>query len=381
MAISDTITSMYENVGNVYDVLELAGADLTNVDKNILNLKQSWEERLLYFLANGTDVVWNNWLPKVNGTGESITLNNTIQAKMDFVYKGNTSQESTTGKNLINVTARTMTVAGMTITVNNDKSITLNGSYTGSSTYWFRLRDNFTLSAGTYTLSNGNPNVSESSAIFVDDGNNFNARTNIETKTFASEVTIKPYIRIATGSSFANLTIYPMIVSGSSAGEYEPYTGGNPAPNPDYPYPVNVVTGDNEVKVEGKNLFNKNAVTTSKWLNINGELENASNYVVSDYIQLEEGQTYYIPKRSSSRTKYYKADKSVYSNVWDVSDIAQAITIPTGVKYIRMSFLIAGAVAIDLDTVQFEKSSTATTYEPYQSQTYPINLGSMCFYW
>ena len=154
-------------------------------------------------------------------------------------------------------------------------------------------------------------------------------------------------------------------------------TSQNGEPTPDTPIPVNVVTGDNEVKVEGKNLFDKNAVTTGKWLNINGELENAVSYVVSDYIELESGETYYIPKRGSTRTKYYKADKSVYSNSWDVSNYAQAITIPSGVKYIRMSILVNGTDAIDLNTFQFEKSSTATPYEPYQSQTYPINLGSM----
>ena len=91
MSISSRITQIEQHLTDDYSVLELAGADLTNVDKNIENLKQSWEERLLYFLANGTDTLWNNW-EKVTGSGTEISLNNTIEAKMDFIYKGNTSQ-------------------------------------------------------------------------------------------------------------------------------------------------------------------------------------------------------------------------------------------------------------------------------------------------
>ena len=102
MSIASRIEAIEQHLTDDYDVLELAGADLTNVDKNIFNLKQSWEERLLYFLANGTDVIWNNWLPKVNGTGETITLNNTIQAKMKIKLKGNTEQATRSGKNLFN---------------------------------------------------------------------------------------------------------------------------------------------------------------------------------------------------------------------------------------------------------------------------------------
>ena len=36
-----------------------------------------------------------------------------------------------------------------------------------------------------------------------------------------------------------------------------------------------------------------------------------------------------------------------------------------------------GTTSVDFTNVQIEKSSTASEYQPYQSQTYPINLGSM----
>lgn len=94
MSIASRIEQIEQHLTDDYSVLELAGADLTNVNKNIVNLKPTWKERLLYFMNNGTQEVWNNW-NKVSGTGTSLTLNNTEEASMKLVYKGNTSQTGT----------------------------------------------------------------------------------------------------------------------------------------------------------------------------------------------------------------------------------------------------------------------------------------------
>lgn len=94
MSIASRIEAIEEHLTDDYSVLTLAGADLTNVDKNILNLKPTWKERLLYFMNNGTQQVWDNW-EKVNGTGTTLTLNNTVEAPMSLVYKGNTLQNGT----------------------------------------------------------------------------------------------------------------------------------------------------------------------------------------------------------------------------------------------------------------------------------------------
>ena len=94
MSIASRITEINSHLLDDYSVLSVAGADLTNVDKNIVNLKETWQERLLYFMNNGTDIVWNNW-NKATGSGTEISLNNTLEAKMGIKLKGNTSQEGT----------------------------------------------------------------------------------------------------------------------------------------------------------------------------------------------------------------------------------------------------------------------------------------------
>lgn len=42
---------------------------------------------------------------------------------------------------------------------------------------------------------------------------------------------------------------------GDTVTPFEPYVGGTPSPNPDYPQDINVVTGEQTVKVNGKNLL------------------------------------------------------------------------------------------------------------------------------
>lgn len=81
MSIASRITAIEEHIGDVYDTLELGGADLTNVNKNIVNISPTLEERYRNYMNNGTDDIWNNWT-KTTGSGTDITLNNTIEAPM-----------------------------------------------------------------------------------------------------------------------------------------------------------------------------------------------------------------------------------------------------------------------------------------------------------
>lgn len=130
------------------------------------------------------------------------------------------------GENLLNATAKTTTAQGITFKVNADKSITINGTNTGTGTYFFRIANNFVLPAGDYTLSNKNANASARGFLFYDDENNF-PRKNISNATFTKDTTIKPYIRIDAGTTINNQTIYPMIIKGTyteeTIPEYKPY--------------------------------------------------------------------------------------------------------------------------------------------------------------
>jgi hypothetical protein len=131
-------------------------------------------------------------------------------------------------------------------------------------------------------------------------------------------------------------------------------------------YPINLGSmelckiGDYQdyiAKSTGKNLFDKNAITESKIINReNGNADDSTNYDISDYIQVEVGSNYTFNNFNRWYSAYYDSNKNYVGYPTNTG----TITIPSGVKYIRLSCL-----KTNIDIAQFEKGSSATSYEPY----------------
>jgi hypothetical protein len=133
-------------------------------------------------------------------------------------YKGNT-YEVNLGKNLLPNTATTQTINGITYTINEDKSITANGTASANSV--LNIYGNLTLSAGTYTFS-GCP-ANGSWGTYSMGFGSYNDSGNGATFTKTEDYTGQPYIRIANGTTVNNLVFKPMIEKGSSSTSYSPY--------------------------------------------------------------------------------------------------------------------------------------------------------------
>lgn len=121
----------------------------------------------------------------------------------------------------------------------------------------------------------------------------------------------------------------------------------------------------------GKNLFDK-STSKSAWISDDGiyiekgEIgENAD--VVSDYISVKENSTYI----ASFKTNYaanliywctYNANKEFVS----ITKIANKITIPTGIRYVRVMISMQQQYCVAVnDELQVELGTEATSYEPY----------------
>lgn len=89
---SEKLTYLNTTKGLIKDKLNLGGANITTEPFRAYSSKLMG----IYkdFLAHGTDVLWNNW-EKVSGSGETLTLNNTMEGKMKVDLKGNTQQNGT----------------------------------------------------------------------------------------------------------------------------------------------------------------------------------------------------------------------------------------------------------------------------------------------
>ena len=139
--------------------------------------------------------------------------------------EGYIKQDTTKGLQFFDAkTVLSSQIQSKVLTCNNDVSVTLDGEFTGSNR-------NFTiqLSAGTYYFN-------EKDKIFhtlVNGDDLWN-----KPYTFETDTTIKCYIA---NGEYGNIKIYPMINKGDSPLSIEPYTGGQPSPNPDYPQIVHGV--------------------------------------------------------------------------------------------------------------------------------------------
>ena len=275
MSIETRIQAINDHLIDDYSVLTLAGADLTGINKNILNLKQNWQERLLYFMNNGTDDVWNNWT-KVSGTGTTLSLNNTEEAPMSIEYKGNTSQSGTptpsspqdihtvsgnnsinvVGKNLFNDTLR-QGVTGYNTNVYNGGSDVINVRLTSSENGWIILK------AGTYTINattSQNKTLQVSSVTFDTNGSFYNIN-NVSGQwqnlpfTFTTPVDLKYKVNfkysdasIISTTEISNI----QIEANNQATTYQPYTSSS--------YPINLGTNLFDIK---KVITNWNTTTNT----------------------------------------------------------------------------------------------------------------------
>ena len=160
-----------------------------------------------------------NW----DNTNDKVWVVNGSQLISYETYNGNTYNIDLPVENLLDINLQSGSQGGISYVVNEDKSITLNGTNTSGSVIYIRVANNFTLPAGTYTLSNRNLLASNvTGALFYDDGNNFD-RAGTNTKTFSNSVTIKPYIKVTNGATLNNITLFPIIEKGDKNNGYSPY--------------------------------------------------------------------------------------------------------------------------------------------------------------
>lgn len=241
--ISEKLTYLNTTKQNIKQAINNLGGDITN-------------ETTFRNYATELNTIYSK-LPKVSDTGTNVSLNPTLKGRLGIVPKGNTYQESTTGKNLLDTTITTQTLNGIQITKNSDGSITLNGTTTATFNIEWKT-NNITLPAGTYYIGLGTT-TNSFNLYFNKSGGGFEvlgnpASSSYYTLTLNEETTytgLKSYV--GSGITFNNVTFYPMITK-TLPFTYEKYTNGA-SPNPDYPQEIQSATGTQKVVVSGKNLL------------------------------------------------------------------------------------------------------------------------------
>lgn len=399
MSIASEFDSTIENIKSDYEGLENLGADLTNVNKNIQNIRTC------------LDNIYDN-LPKTTGEGSNLSLT-TLKGRINVDdILGDTEQDSTTGKNLFipKVSSGTRPT-GLSYNVHQDGTFEATGTINGDAQTAFILSEDIdytnyfdqdmTLSCGYATTGNigaitcnlldENKTLVRANAFNIDSG-----RTEVTRHLTTTEFPTAKYIRWAfyipnnMSGTTINIKGKMQLEKGSSATSFEPYTNGA-SPNPTYPQDINVVTGTQEVLVQNKNLCN-GQFRQGGWHDNAGK----TRIMTSQNLVIRKGTTLTIS--TTLDTTQYKygvvvgklpypqtTNPNIYDSGWLTSSSKTFTFNVTGydIGYLAINVATSdgnGNISpndIASATWQIEYGSTATSYVEHQEQTKTLHLGDI----
>ena len=343
----------------------------------------------------------------VSGTGSSMTISNTAGLGIsDVQLKGDTTQQTYSGKNLFNpntpltkaindtnltavpIPTGVRIVAGTTYTSNAyaagvflvgkvsdyiGNTLTFTTNATTSSTNDCRVY------IGTCN-SSGDSRSQKANQAGTTGDNNFSVSWNVTSdsneyicivlySTANKPQTVGDYVDYKN----AQLEIGP-------ATTYEPYVGGIPAPNPDYPQTVNTVTGRQMVEIYNKNLFNKDLPLSNKYIDGSGAWVsgNTPAYINQEY-NMVGGDQITISFSNKVGGGYVRVAQYTEDGIFIHRDLVS--TSPTTITLQSNTAKVAWSVdksgSLYFNNLQIEMGSTATSYQSHQS--YEVNLGKNLF--
>lgn len=188
--------------------------------------------------------------------------------------------------------------------------------------------------------------------------------------------------RFDEGAICNNLKLKIMLTDSDNT-DYEPYVGGIPAPNPEYPQEITSITGD--VKITGKNLWtfsntSYNNASSSTWRDIEGNIAYGRYLNNCKGIYLDAG-TYTISVGSTTNIdsiiQLIGLDETVLVNNLNSN-------VPMSFSLEKKTFVIVRGrnSEINIETkiinIQIERGSIATSYKPYKEITIPLGITELC---
>lgn len=301
---------------------------------------------------------------------KQVILTNCGQAPFKrFSILGNSHQDSTTGKQLFDVSAL-KNISGFSV---DEDGFIMQKVYNTTSPKTLKELIPSIEAGKSYYLSVDNPD--DFTGFFGFTGSVSAWHKNQTFVPKEDDLNIRPGIVSKVGG---NARYRLMITEGQTASPYEPYTGGKPSPSHDYPQQIKNVGKWNEekqkyevdVRVTGKNLFDKDSVQLNvEFGNANSDfISMKDGWFVSDFIPVFSGKTYFISgKKTGYGCKLYDIDKHFIKNIQLTHG---RLSVEDGINYVRIN----GEMK-DLKNIQVELGTTATSYEPYyKEQTATITM-------
>lgn len=287
---------------------------------------------------------------------------------------GKSTQKSTTGKNLFDANPDNIKLIDKTKTPHYGYEIKLPaGTYTISATnysdayLYADVYDGTSIRDTAYIVL---PTETRTSTVIINDGDILYMYNAIEIDTTLGN-------KSTTETLFAKCPI--QIESGQVATEYEPYTGGKPAPNPDYPQEL-VSVENPKMSIHRKNLVRTDysktdtyegmTVVITKGLSevvLNGTTTKPYGYAISQGTYLVPGRYTMSVYGLNNVDKAYLMNMDTRLTVCDNVRTGSPVTFDvTSAGIYRIDFTFAKETTYTNTTVKFqiEAGEIATEYEP-----------------
>lgn len=307
----------------------------------------------------------------------------------DMMLYGRSEQKQYSGKNLLNPTLQTTTQNSVTCTANGDGTYTLNGSNANIPSV-FTLGTVYLIKDKKYKMAGCPANPGKAYLQLrtpkpdnVAYKNDYSSGVEFVIPK-SGEYIVRIYYDVET---YNNLLFKPMITTDLTAtyDDFEPYTGGIPSPNPDYPQEIKSVVNPT-VKVCGKNLippitYSGNVsdlqVDAKEGLvRLKGTPNAEVNYPILGEWNVTSPTLFTLHAGDYTVSGCGDTNNSrlnlIYLNDGQLASFEgnRTFTLDKDTNFVAVFVFADANKYVDITfTPMIEKGSTTTSYEPYHEQT------------
>lgn len=375
------LTYLNETKSQLKDIINYSGASIT--DDTFRQYPRKLYTQYLDILKN-PDTLFNG-MPKVpEQTGTELTLNNTADTRMKLkLNPSELTQETTTGKNLINVEEYTTDAQGSTTHTINAPLIETGKTYFISG-----------ITEDGVQMTNLN-----ASFMGKDSSNNLVVDSAFNRSFTTGDISSVTTWVIYTNSALVNKKIKKvMLNTGTTAQTYEPYSGGIPQPNPEFPSEVQVIKGNNSIKIENKNKLPQTVNPIDETIsNVKRESNNGvytlsgtasasgggnAKYVLTSTHTIQSGDYLHLCNTSNSNSTFMLFDSSdTLINDFSLGTVNRIVDLSSyigkTIKSIGLFNNSSFSGSVTTSPMILNNVSTVTDYVAHQEQVLPLNLGDL----
>lgn len=353
-------------------------------------------------------ILKNRTVAEISASGNPAIMSDTLKNNPmnEMRVYGWSKQETTTGAQLFpTITPSTEVKSGITVEYMEHGKIHISGTSEKMVDF---MTPTFELLAGTYTLSMGvniDNTLMRCTLSTIEGLPYFDILNNEASKTETIKDNMELYLLLRVyGGKTIDITIQPMLNTGTSPIPWEPYTGGQPSPSPDYPQQIVSAGSDGKIGVEvrGKNLFELTGIRDNEYLriekienntiyarptNMNAESPGATNYSngwvnFSEKIKVISGILYTISLSYKAVQKMMEIEKldparilvfedgeniilneEIKQEIGKYVDVEIPLLIPDGTDSIYFT-ITCNNCSVAIKNIQIEEGGY-TSYEPY----------------